>query len=56
MAINVLEGIMEEEKQELEQVESSESAIKYKLQDFEGPLDLLLHLIKEKKMDIMVTQ
>ena len=24
-----------------------------KLQDFEGPLDLLLHLIKESKMDIM---
>ena len=44
---------MAEEKDELEQIESSESAIKYKLQDFEGPLDLLLHLIKEKKMDIM---
>ena len=33
--------------------ETTDSAIKYKLQDFEGPLDLLLHLIKEKKMDIM---
>ena len=35
---------------------SNDSAIKYKLQDFEGPLDLLLHLIKEKKMDIMEVQ
>jgi segregation and condensation protein A len=31
----------------------SDGALKYKLQDFEGPLDLLLHLIKEKKKDIM---
>ena len=28
-------------------------AIKYKIDSFEGPLDLLLHLVKEKKMDIM---
>ena len=27
--------------------------ITLKIDDFEGPLDLLLHLIKEKKMDIM---
>ena len=27
--------------------------LSYKLQDFEGPLDLLLFLIKEKKKDIM---
>jgi len=27
--------------------------IDFKIQDFEGPLDLLLHLIKESKMDIM---
>lgn len=26
---------------------------KFKINDFEGPLDLLLHLIKESKMDIM---
>ena len=32
---------------------ADENAIKYKLHDFEGPLDLLLHLIKEKKKDIM---
>lgn len=27
--------------------------IEFKIHDFEGPLDLLLHLIKESKMDIM---
>lgn len=54
MAINVLEGDMAEEKEEV--LESSDNSIKYKLQDFEGPLDLLLHLIKEKKMDIMEVQ
>ena len=27
--------------------------MEYKINDFEGPLDLLLHLIKEAKMDIM---
>ena len=34
-------------------VDMDEGVIKYKLQDFEGPLDLLLHLIKQKKKDIM---
>ena len=61
----IIEGIMTEENetvldtyQNVERVEeqSSDSAIKYKIQDFEGPLDLLLHLIKEKKMDIMEVQ
>lgn len=32
---------------------NDENELKYKLQDFEGPLDLLLHLVKEKKKDIM---
>jgi len=27
--------------------------LEFKIHDFEGPLDLLLHLIKESKMDIM---
>ena len=27
--------------------------ITLKIDDFEGPLDLLLHLIKEKKMDLL---
>ena len=30
--------------------------VKFKIHDFEGPLDLLLHLIKEAKMDIMDIQ
>ena len=30
--------------------------IEFKIHDFEGPLDLLLHLIKESKMDIMDIQ
>lgn len=33
-----------------------DNVFKYKLHDFEGPLDLLLHLIKEKKKDIMEIQ
>ena len=28
-------------------------SIEFKINEFEGPLDLLLHLIKESKMDIM---
>ncbi len=43
-------------EQAVDNIEVGDSAIKYKLQDFEGPLDLLLHLIKEKKMDIMEVQ
>ena len=27
--------------------------MEFKINEFEGPLDLLLHLIKESKMDIM---
>ena len=30
--------------------------VEFKINDFEGPLDLLLHLIKESKMDIMDIQ
>lgn len=50
-----VEVFMEENEQITEQIteQESSSVIKYKIQDFEGPLDLLLHLIKEKKMDIM---
>ena len=29
---------------------------KFKINEFEGPLDLLLHLIKESEMDIMNIQ
>ena len=42
----------QEEETSLDELEFSE-VIKYKLDSFEGPLDLLLHLIKDKKMDIM---
>ena len=41
-----------EETKEIEQIESEDSGYKYKLDKFEGPLDLLLHLIKEAKVDI----
>lgn len=39
--------------EETQEALGEDNAIKYKLEDFEGPLDLLLHLIKEKKKDIM---
>lgn len=41
-----------EELVELEEIESS-SKLTFMLEGFEGPLDLLLHLIKEKNMSIM---
>lgn len=47
---NELEEVVQET--DLDNTEFTET-IKYKLGDFEGPLDLLLHLIKEKKMSIM---
>ena len=51
------EGLLEVDVAQAEGGEQvSDSTIKYKVQDFEGPLDLLLHLIKEKKMDIMEVQ
>ena len=48
-------GISVESSENTENLENLDSieAIKYKLDSFEGPLDLLLHLVKEKKMDIM---
>lgn len=50
MSEEVLDASLENsENLELDNLE----AIKYKLDSFEGPLDLLLHLVKEKKMDIM---
>lgn len=53
MGMDVILGeIMAEENVEVLE-SATENGIKYKIQDFEGPLDLLIHLIKEKKMDIM---
>jgi len=43
---------LNEQSSDMENIAFSD-VIKYKLNSFEGPLDLLLHLIKEKKMDIM---
>ena len=43
---------LNEQSSDIENIAFSD-VIKYKLSSFEGPLDLLLHLIKEKKMDIM---
>ena len=36
----------------LEQIESFDTGYSFKLENFEGPLDLLLHLIKDAKMEI----
>ena len=49
---NELENVDDIEETSLDEMNMIES-VKYKLDTFEGPLDLLLHLIKEKKMDIM---
>lgn len=45
---------MKNEKNEkvLEQLEMYDTGCKFKLENFEGPLDLLLHLIKDAKMEI----
>ena len=45
-----------EEKEEVlatEQMSFVDDKYRFKLDNFEGPLDLLLHLIKDAKMDIM---
>jgi len=42
-----------EEKKESEQMNFLDEKYRFKLENFEGPLDLLLHLIKSSKMDIM---
>ena len=47
-----MKPIEQDENQELIVQEEQNSAIKFKLQNFEGPLDLLLHLIKGSKLDI----
>lgn len=52
MSEEKLESVETENTENLENLNNLE-AIKYKLESFEGPLDLLLHLVKEKKMDIM---
>ena len=41
---------MSDEIMELQNEEDLSGGLQFKLQQFEGPLDLLLHLIKEAKM------
>lgn len=44
---------MEEEVTQTEQLSFVDDKYRFKLDNFEGPLDLLLHLIKDAKLDIM---
>lgn len=41
---------------ETEQLSFVDDAVRFKLDNFEGPLDLLLHLIKSSKLDIMTVK
>lgn len=41
-----------EENKDIEQMSIFDAGYKFKLTNFEGPLDLLLHLIKDSKMEI----
>ncbi len=55
LGVNMSEELMDkniEPEVDLVNLED-DNVIKYKMQDFEGPLDLLVHLVKEKKKDIM---
>lgn len=49
----VNEEVVDTKDENIVTEKAEDKALKYKLQDFEGPLDLLLFLIKEKKKDIM---
>ena len=44
------------EKVETEQLSFIDDQYRFKLDNFEGPLDLLLHLIKDAKLDIMTVK
>lgn len=45
-----------EENVETEQLNFLDDQYRFKLDNFEGPLDLLLHLIKDAKLDIMTVK
>ncbi len=47
-----IEGVNGKEV-ETEQLSFTDEVVRFKLDNFEGPLDLLLHLIKSSKLDIM---
>lgn len=52
------EEILQETELDIERGEESfiDEKIQFKLDNFEGPLDLLLHLIKDAKLDIMTVK
>ncbi len=49
---NQLESATEENIEVLNDQENSSDAYRFKLANFEGPLELLIHLIKQSKLDI----
>lgn len=51
-----MEEIANEEVIATEQMSFVDDKYRFKLENFEGPLDLLLHLIKDAKMDIMTVK
>ena len=46
----------EDQVVDTEQLSFVDDAVQFKLDNFEGPLDLLLHLIKSSKLDIMTVK
>lgn len=52
MGLVILGESLLENTEQLDFNDEIEGKIKYKLSNFEGPLDLLLHLIRDKKLDI----
>ncbi len=51
-----MEALQKNEKPETEQLSFVDDKYRFKLENFEGPLDLLLHLIKDSKLDIMTVK
>ncbi len=49
----IMEELQKNENIETEQLSFVDDKYRFKLENFEGPLDLLLHLIKDSKLDIM---
>ena len=47
---------MTAEQVQTEQLSFIDDKYRFKLDNFEGPLDLLLHLIKDSKLDIMTVK
>ncbi len=56
--INTDQIMQDEESQVVgtEQLSFVDESVRFKLDNFEGPLDLLLHLIKDSKLDIMTVK